>query len=81
MLNQKQAMMLVEKEYPGTRAEVCVNYRELYLVRVKHADPDEANYDPFFSVDPSTGSVKEFSILTDGNPIEISKLFNTSEIA
>lgn len=75
MFNEIQAKMLVEKEHPGSKAEVCVKYKDLYLVRIKHADPDEQNYDPFFSVDPNTGEVRDFSVITDGNILEISDLF------
>lgn len=75
MLSTAEAKAAVEKQNPGTTAEVCVTYNDLYLVRVKHADPDEVGYDPFYSVHPLTGEVKEFSVLTDGNIVEIAKLF------
>ncbi|MCA1806970.1 MAG: hypothetical protein LC687_03835, partial [Actinobacteria bacterium] len=46
-------------------------YNSLIIVRVEHPSQDEANYDPFYSVNPQTGEVSEFSILTDGDPVAI----------
>lgn len=68
MLTEEQARTAVETEYSGTVAKKVWNYKELFLVRVEFDDPDEANYDPFFTVDPETGKVAEFSIIRDGDP-------------
>ncbi len=75
MLNEAQAKELVEKSEPGVKAVDCFRYESLLLVRVEFPDPDEANYDPFFSVDPDTGEVKEFSVITDGDPVAIGLAF------
>jgi hypothetical protein len=76
MYDKFQAKRLVEKAYPGAKAKDCFVYKGLFLVRVEHPDPDEANYDPFLSVDPVTGEVNEFSVLTDGDPVAIAEAFN-----
>lgn len=65
MYNEDQAKKLVERAHPGTRAVDCFPYNDLYLVRVQHPDPDEADYDPFYSVGIKTGIVSEFSVLTE----------------
>lgn len=75
MYNKEQAKLLVEKKYPKSKAVACARYKSVFLVRVEHPFPDEANYDPFFSVNPNTGEVKEFSVITDGDIVEISLAF------
>lgn len=75
MLSNQDAMQLVERDQPGARAVACAPYRNILLVRVVHADPLEANFDPFFSVNPTTGEVKDYSVMHDGNIAEIAKLF------
>lgn len=77
MLSENQCRVLVEKANPGVKAVASAAYKNLYLVRVEFPDPDEKNYDPFFSVDPSSGAVKEFSIMTDGDPVEVAQCFNS----
>lgn len=78
MLDEQTARTLVEQAVPGSKAVACVQYRKLYLVRVQRADPDEEDYDPFFSVDFSTREVSEFSVITDGDIVEISNLFDSA---
>lgn len=75
MFNEIQAKELVEKKNPGVKAVDCFRYESLLLVRVEFPDFDEGNYDPFFSVDPNTGEVKEFSVITDGDPLAIESAF------
>lgn len=75
MLTDVEAKAAVERANPGSKAQVCVRYKDIYLVRVKHHDPEEADYDPFYSVNPTTGEVNEFSVITDGDPVEIMELF------
>lgn len=74
MYNEEQAKTLVEKAYPGSVAQDCFKYKDLFLVRVEHPSSDESDYDPFFSVD-STGLVKEFSVITSGDPAAILEAF------
>lgn len=74
MVSESEARKAVEIAYPGTKVQASADYRESYLVRVQQDDPDERDFDPFFSVDKRTGAVQEFSILTDGDPSEIATL-------
>lgn len=78
MYNEKQARELVEKYYPKAKAVDSFWYKDLILVRVEHPSSDEVNYDPFFSVD-SDGKVKEFSVITDGDPVTIALAFEKSK--
>lgn len=75
MYDEKQAKAVVEKAYPGAVAKDCFKYKNLFLVRVEHPSSDESEYDPFFSVDPTTGAVNEFSVITDGDPEAILEAF------
>lgn len=75
MLNANEARALVEKAYPGAITQDCFVYNDIFLVRVQHPDSDEGDYDPYMSVDPMTGIVKEFSIITDGDPAAILEAF------
>lgn len=80
MYNEIQAKALVEKAYPGAVSKDCFKYQNIFLVRAEHPSSDEANYDPFFSVDPTTGSVKEFSVITDGDPAAILEAFQNRKV-
>lgn len=71
MYNETQAKNLVELKYPSVKSVDCFKYKTLFLVRVKHDSEDEADYDPFFSVDPISGDVQEFSVTTDADPTEL----------
>lgn len=75
MLSKQEAQRAVEVEWPDARAMQCVEYKGLYLVRVKWTSPDERDYDPFFSVDPESGVVNEFSIMTDADPVALAAAF------
>lgn len=75
MYSELQAKVLVERQNPGVKAVDCFRYQSVFLVRVEHPDEDETDYDPFFSVDPNTGKVSEFSVITDGDPVAIAEAF------
>ncbi len=75
MLNQAQVEDLVAKLYREVKVVDSFRYEDIFLVRVEHPDPEEVNYDPFFSVDPNTGIVKEFSVITDGDHVDIARAF------
>ncbi len=75
MLSETQAKSIVAKLYPEVEIVDCFRYEGIYLVRIEQSDPEEANYDPFFSVDPNSGTVKEFSVITDGDPLAIARAF------
>lgn len=81
MYNEAQAKKLVEEKNPGSKAMDSFRYNNLILVRVEHPSPDEANYDPFYSVDPDSGQVNEFSVLADGDPKAIALAFEKSKRA
>ncbi len=74
MLSKTDVIKVVELG-TGEKVEVCAPYKGNYLVRVLHNDPDEQHFDPFYHVDSKTGEVKEFSILADGDPMEVQAAF------
>ncbi len=80
MLNILEA----ENKLLAERTEVAsvvagVDYVNVFLFRVKFREFDEADYDPFFSVNKTDGAVKEFSFLEDGDPYEVTMLFLAAE--
>ena len=75
MLTEIQAKKLIKIANPKLVIEDCFRYEDLWIIRIKQLEDDEANYDPFLSVNVNTGEVKEFSVLTDADPIELSKAF------
>lgn len=74
MLTEAQAQALVEKALPGVPIKAWAQYGDLYLFRVQYPDLEEADFDPFFSVDTKTSEVKDFSVITDGNISDIAAL-------
>lgn len=75
MLDQSTAQKRLKKALPNGKVQAVVTYKDLYLFQVFDDDPDEGEYDPFYSVNRQTGEVREFSILTDGDISEITTLF------
>ena len=76
MFNAKQATDIMKKNLPDRTVKKRVIYNGLYLFQAFSNDPDEGDYDPFFSVDMTTGKFSDFSILTDGDITEINRLFS-----
>lgn len=74
MLNAAEAAKAVQTAV-DCKVEACVPYRGGFLARVNLNSAEEANYDPFFMVNANTGEVQEFSIMTDGDPLEIATAF------
>jgi hypothetical protein len=74
MLNEAQAQVILRKTLPGYPVKAMIKYKDLFLFRVEHPDPLEKDWDPFFSVDPVTEEVRDFSVITDGNLSEINNL-------
>ena len=74
MLNQTEAQAKMKTALPQFPIKAWTEYENLYLFRVEFPFPGEENYDPFFSVDKSTGEVRDFSIFTDTNISEFVKL-------
>lgn len=75
MLTEEEARQALESELPGVEIAAQTRYRDVYLFRVVFPSPEEADYDPFFSVDAETGLVFEFSVLEDGDISEIAAAF------
>lgn len=77
MLNELEAMKIVRSAFPESRIEKPIDYRGIYLFQVFGTDPLEGDQDPFFSVDKQTGELRDFSVITDGDPKEIEEKFLT----
>lgn len=78
MFSDQQAREVVTKDL-GLPIKAWVRYKNIYLFRVEFPSEEEKDYDPFLSVDVDTGEVRDFSVLTDGNLEEITKLFVEKE--
>jgi len=79
MLSEEEAKAAVAKEDPEAKVVDAFWYNNLYLVRVEHPNPSEANWDPFYSVNPKTGKVAEFSVMEDGDPMAIAQAYQKSK--
>lgn len=79
MLSANDAKAALLRKEPTVAIQDLVRYRNVYLIRVRFASEEEADFDPFFSVDIQTGEVRDFSILTDGNFKEIAALFTNAK--
>lgn len=75
MLSVTQASTQVSKAIPGCKVMACVPYKGGYLARVEMPSAEEKHFDPFFVVNANTGEVQEFSIMTDGDPLEVAAAF------
>lgn len=73
-IEQAQKKLLFERAEIAS-VEGVIRYRDVYLFRVRFTDGDEAQYDPFFSVNVIGGEVKDFSVFRDGDLREITYLF------
>lgn len=75
MLSELEATGLIGNLFTGSRIEKPIAYRGVYLFQVFGQDPLEGDQDPFFSVNIQTGEIRDFSVLTDGDPKEIENAF------
>jgi hypothetical protein len=75
MLSVSEATKRIKKVFPDAKIGANIDYRGLYIFQVFLDLPEEAGFDPFFSVNKQTGEVRDFSVITDGNISEINKLF------
>jgi hypothetical protein len=75
MLSELEASGLIKSTFPNSRIEKPIFYRGLFVFQVFGDDPLEGDQDPFYSVDQKTGELRDFSILTDGDPKEIEAEF------
>lgn len=74
-LSAEDAKREIETAIKGIKVEACVPYKGGYLARTVLPSVEEANWDPFFIVNANTGEIQEFSVMTDGDPLEIAKAF------
>ena len=74
MLDRLQAQAALKKFYPSASIKAWTEHNGIFLFRVEHPDPLEKDWDPFFSVDPLTEEVRDFSVLTDIDALEFNKL-------
>lgn len=75
MLNGEQATQVVRLAIPNGRIQAMIKWNGLYLFQVFDDDPEEGEWDPFYSVDANTGDFSDFSILKDGPTAELTALF------
>ncbi len=79
MLPSKVATKIVQDNLPDGKIQAHIVYEQLYIFQVFTGDPDEAEFDPFYSVDAMTGEFGGFSIITDGDTDEILSLFKLAK--
>lgn len=80
MISAKQALSIAKEALPHAKINAQVEYQDLYIFHVTRIDlPHEEDYDPFYSVDRSTGEFQDFSLLIDGNANEILALFDANQ--
>lgn len=76
MLDIQMAKSIAQKALPNRRIALYISYKNLYVFQMfDDSDPIEGQFDPFFSVDKTSGQFAEFSVLTDGDTAEIMSLF------
>lgn len=75
-LSKEQAIETIVENIPDGEITGMAEYKGLFIFRVIGPDLDEGWWDPFYSVDPETGVLEDFSITEDGNTTEILNLLN-----
>lgn len=76
MLDITAARNVVEKNLPNGTIQAFISYRDLFVFQVfDNNDEMEGQWDPFYSVNKNTGEFSDFSIITDGDPQELTRLF------
>lgn len=75
LLAENDARIIVKRAFPKADIKPPISYRGLYLFQVFTDDPEEGEFDPFFSVNQQTGELRDFSVITDGDINEITDLF------
>lgn len=75
MLSEAEATIKLQAVFPDRSIEPPIKYNGLFIFQAFSPDPIEGEFDPFFSVNMETGEVRDFSIITDGDPHEIERLF------
>ena len=73
-MTEAEARKIAMSKMPrGSEFVKSAEYGNFYIFHINFADPIEGNFDPFFSVDKTTGAFSDFSII-DGGP-ELLKQF------
>lgn len=75
MLSVQDAVKILKNDFPDGIVGSHIEYKDLYIFQMVLDLPFETGLDPFFSVNKTTGVSSDFSILTDGDPAEIERLF------
>lgn len=76
MLSEQEALAALKKYVPTAIPERIIVFNGLYLILApRKDDPLEGNFDPFWSVDMTTGDVSDYSLFQDGKSREIGELF------
>lgn len=78
MLSSDEALAKLKATAPNREPQKIITYNDLYLILAPSTDPDEGLWDPFFSVDMSTGATRDYSIYQDGKSREIMALFQNA---
>lgn len=79
MLNIFAATKIVNDALPGGKIQAHVEYKDLFLFQVFSDRPFEEEFDPFYSVNRNTGEFRDFSIITDGDISEVTRLFQQAK--
>jgi hypothetical protein len=79
MLSLKEATDIVGEWIPNGNIQAVIDYKDVYLFQVFTDDALEGQWDLFFSVNKETGEFRDFSITTDGEPGEITRLFQMAK--
>ncbi len=66
-----EATRIAQTAFPDGRIEATIEYKNLFVFQMFVPEPLETLWDPWYSVDKSTGEFRDFSILEDGNVEEI----------
>jgi len=79
MLTEEQATQIIKSAFLDGEIKAFIDYNGVYLFQVFSPDPLEGDQDPFFSVNQTTGELRDFSVMTDGDINEITEKFLAKE--
>lgn len=75
MLSEVDARVVVKNAFPTASISNPIDYQGVYVFKVITPDPLEGDQDPFYSVNKTTGELRDYSVITDGDINEITDLF------
>lgn len=79
MLSAEEAIKIAQKEHPYGDIQAYIEYGNAYLFQIFNKLPGEEMFDPFFSVDMSTGEFKDISIIEDVPTQHVLSLFEEAK--